>query len=113
LAVITPEAEISCRHVVAQAAAGPSVRTVKPIDNALLFAAMPDESAGSDAAGVAESTDIGLPASNIPHAVSVRENVSSIPDPRCDAPRGQIGASALCSAPRPPVIFIRIKAGNC
>jgi hypothetical protein len=36
---------------------------------------MPDESAGWDAAGVAESTDTGLAASNIPHAVSVRENV--------------------------------------
>ncbi len=36
---------------------------------------MADDSADSDAADLAESTDIGLAASNIPHAVSVRENV--------------------------------------
>jgi hypothetical protein len=36
---------------------------------------MADESAGSDAAGMAESTDVGVAASNIPHAMSVRENM--------------------------------------
>jgi hypothetical protein len=59
---------------VPQAVAGPSVRRVKLIDDALLLAAIPEEFAGWDATGAMENTQIGLAAS-IPHAVSMRKKV--------------------------------------